>query len=108
MTTRFPTTVFGKRLRQARKQADIPQDKLGVAIGLDEGTASARMSRYESGVHAPPFETAAKIAKVLRIPTAFLYNEDDELADLLLAWNRLPDSTRRHIRALIDAALTEK
>ena len=43
--------VLGHRLRQARKWMGIPQDKLGVAIGLDESTASARISRYETGVH---------------------------------------------------------
>jgi transcriptional regulator with XRE-family HTH domain len=41
------SNVFGRRLREARESLGIAQDKLGVMIGLDEGCASARMSRYE-------------------------------------------------------------
>lgn len=37
------STLFGRRLREARLQFGIPQDKLGVMIGLDEGCSSARM-----------------------------------------------------------------
>ena len=49
MIKKEPATAFGRRLRAARLRADIPQDKLGVKIGLDEGTASVRVSRYETG-----------------------------------------------------------
>ena len=38
-------TIFGVRMRQARERLGVPQDKLGVMIGLDEETASARISR---------------------------------------------------------------
>jgi transcriptional regulator with XRE-family HTH domain len=44
--------VFGTRLREARELAGIPQDKLGVMIGLDESSSSARISRYETGRRA--------------------------------------------------------
>lgn len=54
MTLKEQPNLFGRRLREARQLADIPQDRLGVKIGLDEHTASARMSRYETGVHEPP------------------------------------------------------
>jgi transcriptional regulator with XRE-family HTH domain len=36
----------------------LPQDKLGVLIGIDERSSSARMSRYENGVHEPPIQVA--------------------------------------------------
>jgi len=68
-----------------RLRMGIPQDKLGVLIGLDEGCASARVSRYESGHHAPPYETGQKLAGALGVPTAYLYCDRDELANLLLA-----------------------
>lgn len=61
-TEREESTVFGRRLRQARKWAGLPQDRLGVAIGLDETTSSARISRYETGVHEPPIATARLLA----------------------------------------------
>ncbi|SDI70248.1 Transcriptional regulator, contains XRE-family HTH domain [Paraburkholderia steynii] len=105
MIKKEPATVFGRRLRAARLRADIPQDKLGVKIGLDEGTASVRVSRYETGVHEPPFGIALKLAAALRIPAAYFYCEDDELADVVLAWGRLTKSERKRIKPLITAEL---
>lgn len=72
----------------------MPQDKLGVALGLDETTASARMSRYETGVHEPPMEVASRIAQALGVPAAYLYCEDDDLAEVILAWGQLSGEGR--------------
>jgi transcriptional regulator with XRE-family HTH domain len=105
MHRKEPTTIFGRRLRAARLRADIPQDRLGVKIGLDEATASVRVSRYETGVHAPAFGVAVKLANALSVPTAYFYCEDDELALLVLGWARLPKSERKHIRLLIESKL---
>lgn len=66
-------------------RAGIAQDRLGVMIGLDEGCSSARISRYETGIHEPPFSLASRLASILGVPAAYLYCEDDELAALLLA-----------------------
>jgi transcriptional regulator with XRE-family HTH domain len=84
--------VLAKRLRQARESAGIPQDKLGVLIGLDEGCASARISRYESGKHQPPLKTVQLLAKKLNVSTAFLFCEDDLMADVILKLGRLSKS----------------
>ena len=78
------SSVFAKRLKQARKLAGIAQDRLGVLIGLDEHTASARISRYESGIHEPPLKTSQLLAQQLAVPLAFLYCEDDRMARILL------------------------
>lgn len=94
-------SIFGARLRQARRRANLPQDRLGVEIGLDEGSASARISRYESGVHEPPYSTAAKLAEVLRVPTAFFYAEPDELANLIQAWGEMSKDERDRLRSFI-------
>lgn len=102
MRSKPPASVFGRRLREARLQVGIPQDKLGVMVGIDEGTASARISRYETGAHGPQFEIAAALAKALRVPTAYLYCDDDELAALILAWGRLPKAARRRLRAVME------
>ncbi|MBP0597748.1 helix-turn-helix transcriptional regulator [Herbaspirillum sp. LeCh32-8] len=101
MSKKAPSTVFGVRLRQARLHADIPQDRLGVQIGLDETTASARISRYETGVHEPPFEVAKKIGAALSIPAAFFYCEDDALADVVLAWGILKKKERERAKVLL-------
>lgn len=82
-------TVFGARLRQARQRAGLPQDKLGVLVGIDEHSASARMSRYENGIHEPPIATARLLAAVLKVPLAYLYCDDDLLAEVVLATHGL-------------------
>jgi transcriptional regulator with XRE-family HTH domain len=80
------TSLFSKRLREARLRFGIPQDKLGVMIGLDESCSSARMSRYESGVHEPPFKTIELIATALNLPTAYFFCEDDRLANIICCY----------------------
>jgi transcriptional regulator with XRE-family HTH domain len=104
MRTKDPASLFGRRLREARERSGLPQDRLGIAIGLDEGTASARISRYETGIHAPPFETAVRLAGVLKVPPAFLYCPEDELARVILWWHRLSRTDRKRAKAMIDAA----
>jgi transcriptional regulator with XRE-family HTH domain len=108
MKIKEPSTLFGRRLREARRRADIPQDRLGVQIGLDEGTASARISRYETGIHEPSFGIAVKLAQALHLPAAYFYCEDDDLAALVLAWGRLPKSERKHVKALIETRRAAK
>ena len=93
---------FGRRLRAARLRAGIPQDQLGVLVGLDEGTASARISRYETGVHAPPFEIAARLARVLNVPTAFFYCDDNSLASIILAWEQLSKDAQQRLTSVVD------
>ncbi|MGF6966620.1 transcriptional regulator with XRE-family HTH domain [Paraburkholderia sp. WC7.3g] len=105
MTRQQSASLFGRRLRGARLQADIPQDKLGVQIGLDEHTASARISRYETGVHEPSFVVAQKLANALQLPTAYFYCEDDDLAELVLAWGLLRKSERKQLRKMVEATI---
>lgn len=94
-------TLFGKRLRYARLRAALPQDKLGVLIGLDESSSSARISRYETGEHEPPFQTAEKLASALSIPVAFFYCPDDKFADLLLAIGALDEEQRQSVQTFV-------
>lgn len=101
MRTKQPASIFGRRLREARERKGIAQDRLGVEIGLDEGSASARISRYETGIHEPPFETAEQLAKVLEVPPAYFYCSDDDLAQLILWWDGLPKSERRRAVAAL-------
>ena len=81
--------ILAKRLRQAREALGLPQDKLGVLIGLDEECSSARISRYESGKHQPPLKTVQLLAQKLGVPTAYLFCEDDLLAEAILKLARL-------------------
>lgn len=92
-----PKTLFGRRLREARLRTGIPQDQLGVLIGIDELTSSARISRYENGTHEPPFATAAKLAQALGVPVPFFYCADDDMARLVLAFDRLTPPQRQQL-----------
>lgn len=96
----IPATLFGRRLRDARSRMGIPQDKLGVVIGMDEGSSSARMSRYETGIHEPPFATAANLASALKVPVAYFYCDDDRLADFLIQYAGLEEAQKNQVLAL--------
>lgn len=101
-----PQSLFGRRLRAAREHASLPQDGLGVLIGLDEGCSSARISRYETGAHEPPFSTAARLAKVLNVPVAYLFCDEDDVAEILLALSYLPRSKRATVIKAIQRVIS--
>ena len=75
-----------KRLREARMDADLSQKSLGIKAGIDQFSASARMNQYEVDKHVPDFGTVKHIAKVLKLPTAYFYCEDDKLAEKIKKW----------------------
>lgn len=77
-----------------REQLGWSQEKVGVAIGIDESSSRARISRYELGVHEPPVPTARLIANALHVPLTYLYCEDDNIASLLLALHQLSSKER--------------
>jgi transcriptional regulator with XRE-family HTH domain len=83
--------------------AGLPQDRLGVAAGLDEGSASARISRYESGIHEPPFSFVLRLSVALRVPAAYFYATDDQLAELILAFGLTPNLKRDSLLAVLSA-----
>lgn len=95
--SKHPQSLFGIRLRAARLRAGLPQDRLGVLIGLDEGCSSARISRYETGTHAPPFETAQSLAATLDIPVAYFYCLSDDLAEIILESHGLSGEELRRV-----------
>lgn len=78
-----------KRLKEARTAAGLSQKSLGIAAGIDEFTASARMNQYETGKHTPDYTTLSRIAKVLKLPVAYFYTDTDDLAELVSAYTKL-------------------
>ncbi|MGQ0526268.1 MAG: helix-turn-helix domain-containing protein, partial [Betaproteobacteria bacterium] len=58
-------------------------------------SASARITQYERFKHTPEFSTAERLAKVLGVPTPYLYCRDNELAGWILAFKDMPASKRR-------------
>lgn len=86
--------LVGQRIRSRREELGWSQEKLGVQIGLDESSSRARISRYELGNHEPQLGTARNIAKALGVPLAYLYCEENDVAELLLALGTLPVKRR--------------
>lgn len=78
-----------QRLKEARLAAKISQKKLGIAAGMDEFSASARMNHYELGRHTPDYTTLKRISDVLGIPPAYFYTEDDQLAEIIKFFGQL-------------------
>ena len=72
-----------KRLREIRTDNGISQKALGIASGMDEFSASPRINQYETGKHTPDFLTLKKLAEVLKVPTAYFYAEEDDLAEII-------------------------
>ena len=93
--------LFGVRLRQARERLGISQEALAISAGIDEFSASARISQYETGKHVPRYEIACKLAEVLSISVTFLYASDEATASMLMLWHDAPATSRqRAVKAL--------
>ncbi|MGK3127067.1 helix-turn-helix domain-containing protein [Candidatus Pantoea formicae] len=87
--------TFCRRLKQARLGRGFSQKGLGIAAGIEEFSASARINRYEVGKHQPDLLTLQLLAKALEIPAAYLLAEDDQLAEMIL---RFPDEENSNAR----------
>lgn len=92
-----------KRLKEARKAAKLSQKQLGIAAGMDEFSASARMNHYERGRHMPDYSMLAHIAKVLDLPAAYFYCESDDMAELNRIFNRLKRSQKQALLKKLSA-----
>ncbi|VAW80224.1 hypothetical protein MNBD_GAMMA12-36 [hydrothermal vent metagenome] len=92
-----------KRLREARVLAGFSQKSLGIKAGIDEFSASARMNQYETDKHVPDFGTIKRISKVLKMPEAYFYCDDDKLALLISCWSVLSKKKQQQILSMINS-----
>ncbi|MBW8375981.1 MAG: helix-turn-helix domain-containing protein [Stenotrophomonas sp.] len=83
--TPAPRDVVAARLRQAREIRGMSQREVGVRMGLDKITASARISRYESTAMSISLEALFELAEALEVPPAFLLASSAGMADAILA-----------------------
>ncbi|CNI93879.1 helix-turn-helix transcriptional regulator [Yersinia mollaretii] len=93
--------MIGKRLRLARANADLTQAELGYRAGIDEESASSRVSQYEREVNEPNFKLVRKFAEVLDVPEAYFYAVDDDLAALILQYHRYKKSNPNSVIMII-------
>ena len=102
---KITSSVFSRRLKEARIKAGLSQKRLGIEAGIDEFVASTRINRYEKGVHQADETTAILLAGVLGIPLAYFYAEDDILAEMILGFFRLSLPDRKDVLELVQKKL---
>ena len=90
-------SIYAQRMKIARERLGISQMELGVRAGIDEASASARINQYERGKHVPDFSTACNLAKVLGVPTAYFYTDDDNLAELIVSYGKLKQTEKKEL-----------
>jgi transcriptional regulator with XRE-family HTH domain len=93
------SSVFTRRLKEARLRAGLSQEQLGVLAGIDEFSASARMNQYERGKHVPDLATMDRIAQALGVPTPYLVTGEDDLAEMLLIYSGLDERGKERLLA---------
>lgn len=98
-----PNEVWGRRLKAAREQSGLSQKELGITAGIDPGVASTRINRYELGIHKADYPTSQRLADVLGIPVAYLYCDDDQLAQLIMIYGRLPADDQARLLADLES-----
>ncbi len=96
------TCPVGTRLKEARIAAGFSQKGLGIAAGIDEFSASARMNQYETSKHTPVFLTLKRIAKVLKYPVPLFYAEDERQAQMILLFSTLTKAKQIHMLEYIN------
>jgi transcriptional regulator with XRE-family HTH domain len=104
--------LFARRLKAARLMKaqrlgaatarGFPQEQLGIAAGIDEHSASARMNQYERGKRLPDLGTAARLADALDVPMAYLFCVEDDLAKLLLGAHALTQERRQRLIDMVE------
>jgi len=95
-------SVIAKRLQEARTRVGISQRQLGIKAGIDPFSASPRINQYERGKHTPDYATTMRLAKVLGVPTPYLYAEDDDLAELILRFGKLSKRAKKKVLSSIE------
>lgn len=102
-----PVTLFARRMKYAREDFGISQKELGIRAGIDEYCASARINQYERGKHTPDFLTTQNLARVLKVPTAYFFAEEDSLAELIVTFGRLKASDQKSLTSFASSLSTK-
>jgi transcriptional regulator with XRE-family HTH domain len=94
-------------MKAARQLSGLSQMQLGIRAGIDASSASARINQYERGKHVPDFLTVCNLAKVLCVPSAYFYAEEDALAELISLFGQLKNAERKTLLALAESLVKE-
>ncbi len=97
---------FGARIRSAREQAGMTRDDLAKQLNIQYSA----LSKYESSVREPDFETLVKIANALRVSTDYILGctedqmrlkrkgFDADAESLLLKYQTLSEEAKERIQ----------
>lgn len=66
--------MFADRLKEARKQKKISQEKLSEMLNVSQSAISS----YESGARKPDIDFLPQIAKALDVSVSYLLGRDEE------------------------------
>lgn len=94
-------TTLSKRIKEARLRVGLSQEQLGIRIGIDPASASARMNRYELGKRVPDLDLIERLAAELDLPAAFFYAQGDDEAELLVKFHQLKGREREAALTLV-------
>lgn len=75
----------------------ISQKQLGIQLGMEPGTASARMNHYEKGKHTPDYTTLKAMADELGVPVAYFFCESESTAELLCLLEKMTEEDRKNL-----------
>lgn len=98
MDARYPA-------KSRKNQSGILAETVGMLVGMDEFSASARMNQYERERHSPNMRTSEQLAMVLQVPMAYLYCPEDELAELILKVSSLTPEFKKELTRFIEQLL---
>lgn len=98
----MPQSPVPVRLREARLRNGLSQKELGIRAGIDASSASPRINQYEKGKHTPSYNTLVQLAKVLKVPVPYFCCEDDRLARLILAYDKLSAKAKNQLLAQLE------
>lgn len=76
---------------------DVSQRALGAMLGMTKKNGSVRINRYEQQTSRADMDTAAALAESLGVPLAYLFAEDAELAEWILAFGKLAPEERAKV-----------
>jgi len=86
---------FAEKLKAARLQAGISQERLSALLGVTKRT----IINYENGQTLPPVNLLPKIAKLFDVPVGTLITEEEEF--VALANERGGSKSAREAEALV-------
>ena len=60
------------------------------------------MNQYERGKHRPDVKSIERLCKALKIPVAYLYCDDDQLARVVLGFPRLSAVDKKKVLKFLE------